>query len=214
MKRTLLFALLLGVIVSACKEPFDAHLRPEQTNYLVVEGYINVTGYSTISLSRTQPLNDSTTLKKETNATVTIEGEDNSSFPLSEIGDGSYTTYVPSLSPLQQYRLHIKTTTGGEYLSAFSKVRETPNIDNVSWKQKDNGIEIYVDTHDPQDSTRYYKWDYVETWEIHSAYSNLFRYENGLVTPRAFAEIRTFIFLLAEPKLIYHSDRFISATDA
>ncbi|MEJ7680751.1 MAG: hypothetical protein WKG06_23445 [Segetibacter sp.] len=32
------------IFASACKEPFDPNIRPEQTNFLVVEGFINAAG--------------------------------------------------------------------------------------------------------------------------------------------------------------------------
>ena len=37
-------------------------------------------------------------------------------------------------------------------------------------------LKIYVNTHDPQNNTRYYKWDYEETWEFHSAYLSILDY--------------------------------------
>jgi hypothetical protein len=52
-------------------------------------------------------------------------------------------------------------------LSEFAEVRITPQLDSVSWKQENNGVRIYASTHDPNNNTRYYKWDYEETWEIH-----------------------------------------------
>src|SRR4029078_7417977 len=33
-----------------------------------------------------------------------------------------------------------------------------------------------VNTHDPQNSTKYYQWKYEETWEIHSAYKTKLKY--------------------------------------
>jgi hypothetical protein len=57
---------------------------------------------------------------------------------------------------------------------------ETPAIDSVTWKQ-DKDVTLYVDTHDPFNQTHYYRWDYVETWEYHSFFNTIIKYENDTV---------------------------------
>ncbi|TWI93913.1 uncharacterized protein DUF4249, partial [Mucilaginibacter frigoritolerans] len=37
-----------------------------------------------------------------------------------------------------------------------------------------NGIQLYVNTHDPNNNTRYYLWDYKETWQFHAKYLSQF----------------------------------------
>ncbi len=182
------------MVVISCKEPFDPKISPVQSNYLVVEGNINVNGFTSIALSRTLPLKDSINSKPELNAQVTITGNDNSVFEVRDAGNGTYLSDSLVLNPNQKYRLHIKTTAGGEYLSDYSSVLQTPAIDSINWKLENNGVRFYVNTHDPQNKTRYYKWDYEETWEINSAYLSYYKYENGFVIPRDFSEI---------PKLYY-----------
>lgn len=185
-KSWLLKGFLVIVIATAgCKERYDANLRPEQSNYLVVEGFLNANGVTTITLGRTVPLTDSAKIKPELNAQLTIEGENNSRSFVRETGNGVYVSDPLVFNVNQKYRLHIKTTSGGEYLSEFTDVKLTPAIDSVSWKQEDDGIQIYANTHDPKNSTRYYKWDYEETWEINSSYPNYLRYVgNGNVVYR------------------------------
>jgi hypothetical protein len=38
----------------------------------------------------------------------------------------------------------------------------------VSWKQDSIGVHLFINTHDPSNQTKYYQWDYTETWEYHS----------------------------------------------
>jgi hypothetical protein len=58
---------------------------------LVVEGFINNGSDSTIiNLSRTFPLTTSAIRLPEPDATITIQGSDNSSYPLSNAGNGRY----------------------------------------------------------------------------------------------------------------------------
>ena len=69
-----------------------------------------------------------------------------------------------------KYRLRIKTTNGREYLSDEIPVQTSPRIDSISWKKTDKGVTIYSNTHDSLNNTKYYRWDYTETWQYHSAY--------------------------------------------
>ncbi|MCW3113548.1 MAG: hypothetical protein JWR18_1944 [Segetibacter sp.] len=184
----IIITIMVVLAWSGCKERFDARLSPSQTNFLVVEGVINASGITTINLSRTVPLSDSSRIKRELNAQVTIAGQDNSVFPVRAKGNGVYASDALNLNANQKYRLQIKTSSGGDYLSEYLAVKQTPPIDSVSWKQKNLGVDISVNTHDNRNSTRYYKWEYQETWEIHSAYLNSYQYANGVVTLRPFGE--------------------------
>lgn len=135
---------------------------------LVVEGFINLTGKTSIALSRTTKLNDKR-IVPETGALLLVEGEDNSSYFLNESFEGTYVTDPLPFNSAVKYRLRIKTKNNKEYLSEFKSVIVTPSIDSLSWKREDGGVQIYVNSHDPENSTHYYKWDYEETWEFKSS---------------------------------------------
>ena len=34
-----------------------------------------------------------------------------------------------------------------------------------------------LDTHDPQNATRYYRWSYTETWQVHTSYYSILQYD-------------------------------------
>jgi hypothetical protein len=190
MKRVLkIFLVLIIFCWVGCKERFDPGVPASQSNYLVVEGFINARGFTAIKLSRTVPLNDPAVTKHESRAQVTIAGEDNSEFRTREGVTGTYLSDSLTLNANQKYRLRIKTASGGEYLSEFVAVKQTPAIDSVHWRPEKNGIQFYVNTHDSQKNTRFYKWDFEETWEIHSAYENSYKYINGAVVSRDYSEI-------------------------
>lgn len=166
--RKLLWCFLL-LAVASCKEKYLPNINDASANLLVVDGVINAgAGPTTFRLSRTLKMVDTTMFKAETRATVTVQGKDNSSHPLPEKGNGYYTADQLTLNPAQQYRLHIRTAGGKEYASDYVEVRQTPAIDSVSWERNNRGVQVYVNTHDPANNTRYYRWDYEETWEYHS----------------------------------------------
>jgi Domain of unknown function (DUF4249) len=174
MNRTLIFILI--VFSAACKEAYNPPLISTNHAFLVVEGFINNGPDSTVfTLSHTYKLNDSVQAAPEEAATVAVEGDDNSIYPLGEMGSGNYGAAL-SLNPARHYQLHIKTTSGKEYRSDFVPLKISPPLDSVNWKQLDGGIEIYANTHDPQNASTYYRWSYEETWEFHSRYFSEFQY--------------------------------------
>jgi hypothetical protein len=83
-----------------------------------------------------------------------------------------------NLDKAKKYRLQIKTAAGEEYRSDFVRVMTTPPIDQITWKKIDSRVEIYADTHDPQNNTRFYRWGFEETW-IKSVLKSDFEYING-----------------------------------
>lgn len=183
------FTLAAIIFGASCKERYEPNIRPEQTNYLVVEGFINAQGSTNITLSRTAQLKDSAAIQPEQGAAITIMGEDNSTFGLFENTTGHYQSNSVTLNKNQKYRLLIKTTGGKEYLSDYLSVKQTPPIDSVSWRNESNGVNIYVNSHNEQNNSHYYKWTYEETWQIRSQWAVLFGYVNGNVSARDQNEI-------------------------
>jgi len=44
----------------------------------------------------------------------------------------------------------------------------SPPIDSIGFKTVNNNLQVYVNTHDPNNATHYYRWDYTETWQFHA----------------------------------------------
>src|ERR1700722_13060728 len=161
---------LLLLILAGCTQKFVPAVRSLPSGYLVVEGILNSgSGPTQIILSRTSTLNDSTKLF-ETGAKVQVEGTDSSILGLAEKAPGIYGASQLLINPSIQYRMRIATKDGRTYLSDFAPVINTPQIDSISWKPKNGGLQIYTNTHDPLNNTHYYLWNYTETWEFHSPY--------------------------------------------
>ena len=172
-----LFFILIVLLAAACKQKYDPPYTTPETGFLVVEGVVNSgQGNTTITLSRSTKL-DNRTVLYEKNAMVKLEGDDNSSFQLTETTAGHYSMTGTGLNKLRRYRLTINTAGGKQYLSDFVPVRNNPPIDSISWKRENGGLQLYTSTHDPSDSTRYYQWEYTETWEFHSAFPAVLKYK-------------------------------------
>jgi hypothetical protein len=176
-KALLILASSTAFVFIGCKEPFEPNLPSVPQGYLVVEGFINAKGATEIKLSRTTPLDVKKTFKAELNASLKVEGDDNTSFSLTALPNGRYSG-TGFINPQRKYRLRIKTKDSKEYLSDFVSVKITPPIDSISWQEEEKGVQVYVDTHDTQNNTTYYKYDFDETWEIRSAYAANYKVES------------------------------------
>ncbi|WP_276480484.1 DUF4249 domain-containing protein [Paraflavitalea pollutisoli] len=160
----------------SCKQRFEPPVAAPKNGYLVIDGVINSgVGPTSFRISRAIGLSDTSLVKYERNAVVRVEGENNSNYPLSETGAGVYSSPQLNLNSNVKYRLYIRTTEGKEYTSDFATPIKTPAIDNIRWEQP-NDLQLFINTHDPQNNTRYYRWDWEETWEFHSAYTTTLKY--------------------------------------
>ncbi|GAB3765682.1 DUF4249 domain-containing protein [Spirosoma pomorum] len=174
----------LVLLVAGCVDPYRPPEITAPGSYLVVNGFFNSEPGTTtnIQLTRTQNLTDPKAPTVETRAQVSIESAHNVSYVLRETRNGTYS--LTGITPLanETYRLRIKTAQGKEYVSEFVPVVTTPAIDSVNWSVENEGVQINVNTHDPRGNTRYYRWDYNETWEFTAAYpSSLELINNQLV---------------------------------
>lgn len=185
MKPIHLIFIAFTISTFACKKRYIPEIRADIRPLLVVEGVLNASPDTTvISLTRLLRLDDTTRISMENNATVTVEGSDNIIRQLTDKGRGYYISGNLNLTIGENYRLRIKTIGGKEYLSDYTTAKRSGPIDSVTWSEDDKGIHIFVNTSDPDKNTRYYRWEYDETWEIRSYYISEFVIVNGATRPR------------------------------
>lgn len=193
--RYLLLIIILAQI-TGCKEPFEPAIKSSKSGYLVVDGIIlNGKSETVVTLTRTTGLHDSINIVYEQNAIVQIEGEDNSIFALAEKSNGQYTADSLDLNGSIQYRLRIRTKDGNSYISDFVPVLSSPPIDSISWIQEKNAsyphiydFSLYVNTHDPDNKTRYYLWSYEETWKYHSPIRSYVKFSDDSIVEMTASE--------------------------
>jgi hypothetical protein len=178
--------ILLSLAVAwGCQDPYISPYKSPATGYLVVEGYISGNSVSQFMLSRTISLPGDSTLPTENGAIVQIQGSDNSSYPLTGMGNGVYSTGdTLKLNTQLEYRLSIKTSNGDQYLSDLVPYKPTPPIDSINWvENNDYSIQIYANTHDPANNTHYYQWNFDQTYEYHSAESSDYYWDKDTTPP-------------------------------
>ncbi|WP_229215154.1 DUF4249 domain-containing protein [Dyadobacter bucti] len=168
-----LMLIVPAFVIYSCIEPFSP---PEVNNvetYLVVDGFLNIGGdSSTVILRNTQNTNDDTPPVTEPGALIVAESENGESYTFIEMGDGVYKLPPINANTATRYRLSIRRLGGREYLSDYVQVSITPPIDSVSYKldQGQNAMLIYVNTHDLNSNSRFYRWKFEETYEYRTAY--------------------------------------------
>ena len=172
------FVMLTNV---TCKKPYNPPAIKADNKFLVVEGTLinSADSPSVITLSRTVRLTDSTFASStERNAAVSVEGENGDTYNFFELPGGIYQSHPLSLNTLSKYRLKITTSAGQEYASDFVELKQTPPIDSLSWNQQ-NDVMIYLDTHDPLNNTKYYHWDFTETYQYEAPLQAELSQDNG-----------------------------------
>lgn len=163
-------SILLVLLAICCKQRFEPSVGSPDTGYLVIDGYISAIGPAELKLSRTLRLRDSVQYRSELQAQVILQGDDNSTYALTENTPGTYSYNALALNNSHLYRLSIKTKDGKQYASDYVKVKRAPEIDTIDWAFERGGLQLYVNTHDSQNDTWYYRWETEETWEFLSKY--------------------------------------------
>ncbi len=185
MKQAILFLWVMTVcLLPACKREYEPAVLNQPSQFLVVNGVINtaVNGQTHINLSRTRNLQDTVIFHPEKGAAIYIEGAAGQRFEVPAVNDsGDYVSSTLSLSASERYRLSIQTNDGSHYQSEFVRTIQTPPIDSISWQQPAD-IFFFVNTHDPGGNARFYRWDFVETWEYTAQLLTPWHLENNLLT--------------------------------
>ena len=183
--KNLLFA-LLSLAITSCLEPYNPPAISETVDLLVVDGFINIGDNSAeVNLSKATPIANDDGHVPEPNATVRIEDDNGGIYSLVEEADGMYTLANMDLSLSKKYRLTIVRGNGKEYFTDYIELKQTPPIDSISWAPtaRRDGINIYANTHDETNNSRYYQWRFMETWEYTSKYFPAYEIRNGTVLP-------------------------------
>ncbi|WP_339794393.1 DUF4249 domain-containing protein [uncultured Imperialibacter sp.] len=168
-------------MLSTCVEPFEPE-EPGFKSVLVVDGFIsNSTEPYTIALSRTAPLSNPGALP-EAGATVSVADDEGEVYLFRETVPGIYqsdpTIFVGRVGG--KYQLSITTASGEQYQSDTVLLKQSPPIDSVYYERElrltdvagemKDGISIFVEAHDSTGQTRFYRYDYTETYEVKLTY--------------------------------------------
>ncbi|MFD0795166.1 DUF4249 domain-containing protein [Mucilaginibacter litoreus] len=184
-RLTIPFLLITCFVILTCKKPFYPTVQAQSKSYLVVEGFINTGNDSTVvKLSRTVNVSDSTRIKAETGAKVSVIDDTGTSYLLTEVDKGKYAAGPMPLNSSHKYRLDIITSGGLQYQSDLVEAKNAPPIDTIGYKIRYNGLQINISSHDPANNTHYYRWEYDEDWRFHAKYESFYIAKDDTVVRR------------------------------
>ena len=146
---------------------------------------MNVTdGSASVKLSRATKLSTSSIFPFESNAIVGIEEENGQTYLLTQAGKGLYQMKGAAFNLQKKYRLKVQSVDGNKYSSSFIEILQTPPIDSISWKPSIDGVNINVSSTGTASASRYYKWNYIETWKYHSEFYSTLKIIDEVVYSR------------------------------
>jgi len=176
--------LLLVSLTSGCIVQFLPKTT-EDKNLLVVEGLItDQPGPKVVKVSTSMPLGTMSQAKPLNGCNVTITDDLGYTWSLSETAAGTYTTMNLQGEVGRSYQLHIRTnslTNNKTYESAPMLMGPVPGIDSVYYEKDvlsrasdgfpmEEGCQVFLNTHDPQNKCRFFRWEFDETWEFSLPY--------------------------------------------
>ena len=182
----LIILLSILLLLSSCITQFIPHTTEAQ-DLLVVEGLItDKPETNIIKISRPNQLGFTTSPLPVSGCNVTVTDESGGSFIFKETTPGTYASDPAKFQGIigQFYTLHIGTTLSKSqnFDSYPMELKPVPPIDSVYYEKivfsestgtsgGQEGCQILLDTHDPQNQCKFYRWEYSETWEFHLPYT-------------------------------------------
>lgn len=173
--KSFIYILSLSLLTSACVEEIDLNneLTTNIESSLVIEATItNEIKTQKILLSRTSLLDEEFFPKPESNATVAVIGSDSSVFSFVENEHGLYESTVPfnAVSGVE-YQLEITTDNGFNYGSSKMQLTQSTLIEKINVEREINinneeEVVISINAVDPTGNSRYYRFEYEETYKI------------------------------------------------
>lgn len=165
--------------LAGCVEPFHLSIPANDVNALVIDGFVNATDSTMqVILSHAVSVTSTDSSYAEQGAIVWVQSDDGHLYSLTE-GNAGYYSGKAHTSPAHKYQLLITTHDYKKYYSDFIDILEAPPIDSVYWAPSATGVALYVDSHQDNGGTRYYRWTFDETWKYRTPYYAYRIWQNG-----------------------------------
>jgi hypothetical protein len=177
-----IFLFSIVILLSGCVTEFIPETNEDQ-QMLVVEGLITDQPEAyTIKLSKSLPLGEPSSAIPLGNCYVTVTDDLGNVYNTQESVFGTYVTNPMLFRGVvgRKYSLHI--TTNGQngkrlnYESFPVEMKPVPPIDSLYYEKRilkqngnyppDEGAQVFLNTHSADNSCRFYRWEFDETWEI------------------------------------------------
>ena len=170
-KQGVYLLFILSLLHSGCVEEFQPDTEFFESALVVESVVTDEVRPQEIVLSRTFRFEENDP-RPEQNAKVSIIDNDEIEYAFTEVEPGRYhSTDAFGAMPKKEYRLSIETDDGTRYNSDASKLTGTADIEEVyavpaTNQKNEQGVSLRIDTFDPTGNSRYYRFDYEETYKI------------------------------------------------
>jgi hypothetical protein len=179
-QKFILFIFLLPV--TGCITEFIPKIS-EDKELLVVEGLItDQFRTNKVRLSKSMPQGERIEANPLSGCIVSLSDNIGNSFSLTETKAGTYITDSTIFKGVigRLYTLNILVPGKDSFLRYESdavEMKPVPQIDSIFYEKKVitekvgnygglDGCQIYLNTHDPSNNCRFYRWDFSETWVL------------------------------------------------
>ena len=170
-KRILVYIPLLIIpLLNSCIEDFNAATIQFEDAIVIEATVTNELKQQVVKLSRTYKLEESESTQ-ESGAVVQVNTESNT-YNFSETEPGVYVSDIAfRAEPNMNYTLSVTASDGRAYISEPAMITTDTPIDTVYAERMINddgvdGVGVFVDSFDPTNSSKYYGYEYEETYQI------------------------------------------------
>jgi hypothetical protein len=192
LQRNKKYFLMMTMVITwlCCRKIYNPPAIQSGNHFFVVDGFVNTrtNSVSSFTLTHSMNLNESgMDFVPEKNAQITINTSSGNNYQLTDFAEtGTYSSEPLNLDPNQTFQVEITTSDGNHYKSDAVISKPAPPIDSINWTLINDPvtgeqIQIFVNAHDPLESTHYYRWDYLETYEHNAFYQSAYGLRSGLV---------------------------------
>nr|WP_199000509.1 DUF4249 domain-containing protein [Flavobacterium sp. ASV13] len=172
MKKILFNRFLVTIILASvlgCTTPYQYQTNGFEDAIVIEATITDQYKNQEIKLSRTYKLEEKTPTF-ESKAIVFVTDDIGNKYDFKENGELYVSLNQFQASPDRQYQLHIRTSNGRSYISTTEKLPQKTQIDKLQakaiTKNSQLGIEITVNSYDPTNNSKYYKYEYEETYKV------------------------------------------------
>jgi len=175
MKNHLLYIafIILALGIFSCTEPYEIESKGFE-RILVVESTItDQPRHQIVKLSRTTSL-DNTAIQYESNAAISVVGSNGDNFKFSQDQNTGFyiSDQIFAAQPNISYTLNILTSDGNRYSSSAVVLPPSVPMDKLYSERivdpsgNKDGVHVLVDTEDPTGNSKYFRYEYEETYKI------------------------------------------------
>ena len=175
-KHIIYLSVLLGCFHHACTEQIDVNTVSFESVIVVNARITNQFIQQEVLLSNSFPLEEDSSIP-ESNASVLIVDDTGNEFNFYESETpGKYISFKEfEAEPGRSYQLKIKRADGKNYESKATQLTQVTQIDDLYAERgfdgrNNDGMFIYVDSSDPSGNSKYYLYEYQETYQIIAPY--------------------------------------------